>query len=173
MTDTNAVAVAEQVKPAVKPAGFTLTTTGEPVNESIDRQTIGALVIESIDWSKAEDRESERTGQKYKTTRSISWNMSDADDRRYQIVVSVNRWEPKQARETLAGGKAGKQDSFKLGQPEIQFIEAQQLAAETAGDAKRAGQFMTLKLTNQLSGGISKAQLTFLMGEVEKLAASK
>lgn len=172
MTDVNAVAVAAEVKPVGKPAGFTLTTTGEPVNESIDRQTIGALVIESIDWTKAEDRESERTGQKYKTTRSISWNMSDADDRRYQIVVSVNRWEPKQAREAL-GGKAGKQDSFKLGQPEIQFIEAQQLAAETAGDAKRAGQFMTLKLTNQLSGGISKAQLTFLMGEVEKLAASK
>lgn len=164
------VPVAHEVsKPEVE--GFQLTTSSEPVNASIDRQTIGELLLSSIDWDKAESRESERSGQKYKTTRSISWNMADNEERRYQITVSVNRWEAKSAREPLA--KASKEQVYKLGSTEIAFLASEMDKAKGNGDFERFEKLMTLKSKNQLQGGLDLNGLIAVKEEIAAVVEAK
>ena len=153
---TTAAVVPNDVKAAEGQAennsGFTLTTTTPPVTEAFDRETVGRLILESIDWDRAEHKTSDRSGQKYATTKAIAFNMSDADDRRYQISISVNRWEAKQAREPLA--KGAKNEYYRLGATEIGFLASEIDKAKASGDSERMGKLMTLKLTNQLQGGL-------------------
>lgn len=157
------------VTPAVrenKATGYSLTTTAEPVNESIDRTTIGQLLLESIDWSKAESRTSERSGDSYKTTRSISWNMTDAEESRYQITVSVNRWPKKAAREGVSN-KGGKEPLMKISPVEVAFLEQQAEVAQAEGNNTLAMKLMTIKVTNKLQGGINMEQGKFLLQLIE------
>lgn len=155
-----------------KAVGYTLTTTAEPVNESIDRTMIGQLLLESIDWDKAESRTSERSGDVYKTTRSISWNMTDAEESRYQITISVNRWPKKQVREGVTG-KGGKEPLMKISPVEVAFLEQQAEVAQAEGNNSLAMKLMTIKVTNKLQGGINLEQGKFLLQLIENAGAKQ
>ena len=168
---SNAVAVPEKIDGAVdvNVGAFKLTTTTAPINESLDRETIGQLLLENIDWNAAEERTSDRTGRPYKTTRSISWNMTDPGEKfRYQITVSVNRSEVKPIREGIGSTGKGQVQNYKLAADDMKFLEHELETARAEGDVELVEKLMTLKLTNQLQGGVNLDALIFLKNQVEK-----
>lgn len=135
---------------------YDLTTTQPGPNESIDRDTLGEIILSAIDWDESETREGKRG--EFQTTQAFSWYMTHKETGdKYQISLSVNHY-PKKDAEPATKGTAPEGERFKLSNRDLASLDAAVATMKEHNDFDNALKLATIKSTFQQFGNVTREQ---------------